>query len=72
MPDRLERQALVSRGWDPDNRRRSIATITDAGLALLARIDPELNRAQAAFTAGHSRTDLMELRRLCRGLGADP
>lgn len=70
MLDRLERQSLLVRGWDPENRRRSIATITGTGLTLLARIDPALTRVQAAFTAGCAKADLVELRRLCRGLVA--
>jgi len=42
MLDRLAREGLVARARDPQDHRLSVATITKAGLALLARIDPEL------------------------------
>ena len=40
--DRLDRQGLIERGWAPDNRRLSVARITDKGRALLAAVDPEV------------------------------
>ena len=63
--DRLERQGLVARGWSPENRRHSIARITDAGLDLLAAIDPELHALQRTVTAGIARDDLEACLRVC-------
>ena len=42
MLDRLVRQGLARRSRDPDDRRCSLATITKPGLALLARMDPDI------------------------------
>ena len=44
--DRLDRQGLIERGWAPDNRRLSVARITDGGRALLAAVDPEVAALQ--------------------------
>jgi DNA-binding MarR family transcriptional regulator len=46
MLDRLDRQGLIERAWDPGNRRHSIARITAKGLAVLEAIEPELVRLQ--------------------------
>lgn len=63
--DRLERQGLVARGWSPENRRHSIATITEAGLALLASVDPRLHALQQEITAGLSDDELAGFARAC-------
>jgi DNA-binding MarR family transcriptional regulator len=63
--DRLERQGLVERGWSPENRRLSIATITGAGLALLGELDPELHALEQEMVAGLSAGELRELSRVC-------
>jgi DNA-binding MarR family transcriptional regulator len=68
MIDRLERNKLVSRGWDPSNRRLSIATITEEGLSLLKQVDRAVQALQARYTKGFSKSDLQTLRRLCRTL----
>ena len=68
MLDRLVRQGLVRRRRNPSDRRESIATITDAGLALLVRIDPDVNATQARLTSALSERDLRELVRLCDAL----
>jgi DNA-binding MarR family transcriptional regulator len=68
MLDRLMRQGLVARLRNPADRRESIATITKAGLALLERIDPEVQALQAALTASLSERDLKQLVRLCNAL----
>jgi DNA-binding MarR family transcriptional regulator len=56
----------VRRGWDPRNRRLSIATITDKGLALLAEIDHLILGEQARYTNGVTDEELGTLRRLCQ------
>jgi DNA-binding MarR family transcriptional regulator len=68
MLDRLIRQGLVRRRRNPADRRESIATITDAGLALLARIDPEVHALQTTLTRVLSERELRELVRLCDAL----
>lgn len=68
MLDRLCRQGVVSRTRNPDDRRESIATITRAGLALLERVDPDLQRAQAELTSPLSEAELRRLSRLCDAL----
>jgi DNA-binding MarR family transcriptional regulator len=68
MLDRLVRQGLVRRRRNPADRRESIATITDAGLALLARIDPEIHALQTTLTRVLSERELRELVRLCDAL----
>lgn len=68
MLDRLVRQGLVRRRRNAADRRESIATITDAGLALLARIDPHVHALHATLTRALSERELRELVRLCDAL----
>ena len=42
--DRLDRQGLIERTWRPDNRRHSIARITQKGLDLLDDLDLPMRR----------------------------
>lgn len=66
MLDRLVKKGLVERGWDPTNRRLSIATITAKGLALLSEVDQSIGREHARYTATMSEDDLSALRRICQ------
>ena len=68
MLDRLVRQGLARRRRNSSDRRESIATITDAGLELLARIDPDVHGVQATLTRALSERELRELVRLCDAL----
>lgn len=68
MLDRLVRQRLVARVRNPADRRESVATITQAGLALLDRIDPDVLAVQKAVTASLGDRDLRQLIRLCDAL----
>jgi DNA-binding MarR family transcriptional regulator len=68
MLDRLERQALVARARNPDDRRESVASITRGGLALLERIDPDVHAVQASVTQGLGERELRQLIRLCDAL----
>lgn len=63
--DRLERQGLAERTWSRENRRHSIARITQAGLDLLGRMDPELREVQRQVTEDVAESDLRELSRVC-------
>ena len=67
--DRLERQGLVERGWAPENRRHSIARITDAGLELLARADPAIHAVHREVTQDLSEEELLTLARICGRIG---
>jgi DNA-binding MarR family transcriptional regulator len=66
--DRLERKGLVERSRSSGDRRLSVARITSAGLALLERIDPELEREMAQVMAPLSEAQLRTLARLCDAL----
>jgi DNA-binding MarR family transcriptional regulator len=66
MLDRLVARGWVERGWDPKNRRLSIATITANGLAPLADVDQLIVREHARYTEGMSDEELTSLRRLCQ------
>lgn len=68
MLDRLARQGLVTRVRAQKDRRLSVATITKAGLALLERLDPEIEAVQTAATAPLSQNQLRQLARLCDAL----
>ena len=56
--DRLERQGLIERAWDRTNRRQSIARITERGLALLQKVEPELVQLQQQIFAPLRREEL--------------
>jgi DNA-binding MarR family transcriptional regulator len=68
MLDRLVRQRLVSRHRNPEDRRESIAGITQAGLSLLERVDPDIYRAQDELTSALTEAELRRLSRLCDAL----
>jgi DNA-binding MarR family transcriptional regulator len=65
MLDRLLKRKLITRVRDPDDGRLSVARITPAGLALLKRIDPEVEEAQQRATAMLTPAERKELVRLC-------
>jgi len=65
MLDRLVQRGYVRREWDSTNRRLSIATISDKGLALLAEVDQLIVREHARYTDDLTDDDLRTLRRLC-------
>ena len=68
MLDRLLRRKLISRLRDPRDARLSVARITPAGLALLKRIDPDVEEVQEKATAMLSAAERKELVRLCNRL----
>lgn len=66
--DRLEAQGLVVREQGAEDRRLSMARITRQGLALLGRLDPEMEALMARLTSGLKAAELRELARLCDAL----
>lgn len=68
MLDRLVRQGLARRTRAAADRRCSVATITKAGLALLARMDDEVTTAIRNLTKPLSLPELQHLTRLTDAL----
>jgi DNA-binding MarR family transcriptional regulator len=68
MLDRLLRRKLIIRVRDSRDARLSVARITPAGLALLKRIDPEVEEAQQKAMAMLTTAERKELVRLCERL----
>ncbi len=67
--DNLERDGLVRRDRDPDDRRVSITSLTPAGEARLAEFFPEhIERLVSAMNMLDAE-EQVELARLCRKLG---
>jgi DNA-binding MarR family transcriptional regulator len=63
--DRLERQGLVERVRSAEDRRLSLSRITDPGLKLLDRLDPEILAVHERSAAPLSEAERAELVRLC-------
>src|SRR5829696_2587457 len=61
LVDRLSKQGLVGREQDPEDRRVVLVRITDAGLALLARLDDPADRYTKSVMAGLSPDRLRQL-----------
>jgi DNA-binding MarR family transcriptional regulator len=68
MLDRLALQGWVTRARDSEDARLSVAKITKAGLALLERIDPEMEALEARLTVRLSPAQLRHFARLCNTL----
>ena len=65
LVDHLERDGLVERVPDADDRRSIRARLTDAGRGRIEGIWKEGLRNQFAVTEGMSKQDLAQLRHLC-------
>jgi DNA-binding MarR family transcriptional regulator len=68
MLDRLARRGLVTRARDSEDARLSVAKITKAGVALLERMEPEIEALEESTTARLSPAQLRRLARLCDAL----
>ena len=64
----LERDGLVNRIRDEQDRRRNLVAITPRGKAALKRLDKRVDAAQKALLEPLSATDRRELRRLLEQL----
>lgn len=60
----LDRDGLVARVRDPEDRRRNLVTLTANGKALLRRLDKRVDAAQTALLKPLSATERRELIRL--------
>jgi DNA-binding MarR family transcriptional regulator len=64
LVDLLERDGLVERFPDPDDRRATRVKLSPAGQAKLLEIAAEKDRAQTDLVAGFSEPELKQLRHL--------
>jgi DNA-binding MarR family transcriptional regulator len=65
LVDHLERDALVERFADPEDRRATRVRLAPAGKQKLSDIKTEMGRAQHGVVAGFSDEELKQLRHLC-------
>jgi DNA-binding MarR family transcriptional regulator len=72
LVDRLERQGLVERDRDAQDRRLSITRITASGRELLERMEPAIEETNRFFAERVSPGDRGELSRICEGLYGEP
>ncbi len=63
--DRLEKQGLVERIRTEEDRRLSIARITDKGLEVLEKIHPYIDRFDSVIGTRLTPAECLELSRLC-------
>jgi DNA-binding MarR family transcriptional regulator len=68
LVDRLERQGLVERDRSAEDRRLSITRITRKGLKLVEIMAPEIESLLKDLSSRISRTDCLELSRICETL----
>ena len=66
--DRLERAGLAARAPSAKDRRRSITRISPRGLALLKRMDPEMDREGRALVKRLTALDCLRLSTICEAL----
>ena len=69
--DKLVGRNLVRRSRSPEDRRVTLHTITEEGLALLQDLDPKIRAVQQWFDERVSDRDLQHLSRICEGIYAD-
>ena len=63
--DHLERDGLVLRVADPDDRRSVLAQLTERGQARVDAMGDDTYRQQQALLSGFSNDELVQLRHLC-------
>ena len=63
--DHLERDGLVARVPDPDDRRSVLAQLTERGTARVNAMGDDTYRQQQGLLAGFSNDELVQLRHLC-------
>ncbi len=68
LVDRLEGQGLVERERSDEDRRQSIARITQKGLDLLEQVDSQIKKVHADFGRKLSAEDCRQLSQLCESV----
>ncbi|MCK8475536.1 MarR family winged helix-turn-helix transcriptional regulator [Microbacterium aurugineum] len=68
----LEEGGFVARAPHPSDRRQNLVTLTEQGLAELARLDAVVDRAQEEFLAPLAETERSMFLDLVRRVGAGP
>jgi len=71
LVDRLERKGLVRRERPASDRRQVLCRVTDRGLELLARLDPEVDAADERALAALDEGDAVHLAGLLNRVRAD-
>jgi DNA-binding MarR family transcriptional regulator len=67
LVDRLEQQQFVERARTSEDRRLSVTRITDLGLRLLSRVEPEIRKLErSCLCESLSEQDCADLLRICR------
>jgi DNA-binding MarR family transcriptional regulator len=67
LVDRLEQQQFVERARSSEDRRLSVTRITDLGLRLLSRVEPEIRKLErSCLCESLSEQDCTDLLRLCQ------
>lgn len=69
---RLERNGLVSRSQDREDRRRNVLKLTEAGQAEFSRLGPLVEQVQAELSAGLSEAEIQQLRSLLNTMLTQP
>jgi DNA-binding MarR family transcriptional regulator len=69
--DHLERDGLVTRVPDPDDRRSVLAQLTERGSERVDAMGGETFRQQQGLLAGFSTAELVQLRHLCLKLASN-
>ena len=67
--DRLEERGLVVRGFDPDDRRARIVSLTKAGTARIREVFAHHERVMDRAAAGLSKTERDAIAKLLKKLG---
>ncbi len=71
LVDRLEKQNLVERDRADDDRRLSIARITEKGLQLLAEAEPQMKEIGKFFENSLSNNEARKLTNICEKIYAE-
>lgn len=66
--DRLEARGLLARGTSPNDRRVRLLTLTAEGQALLAKVVPDMQKAQQRILAPLPKAERAEFMRMLRTL----
>jgi DNA-binding MarR family transcriptional regulator len=68
--DRLIKEGLVERFYSDKDRRLSLAKITKKGIALLTKINPEVNKFISEYSSSLNKTEKEMLSNICEKLYA--